>query len=93
MDFFSTLHILVDFKCYSTTTFNIIIIDSSLVQNLTLFSFRIIISAEEVMERSLHYMDEARRVVSQGPEHTNVQQLSQSAKRVQQVRHLALCLL
>lgn len=42
-------------------------------------------SAEEVMARSLGLFDDARRTVIQSPDRRDVQQLSQSAKRVHQV--------
>jgi len=45
---------------------------------------RIILNAEEVMERSLLFLDEARKAVAYGPGKYDVRTLSQCGKRVQQ---------
>jgi hypothetical protein len=42
-------------------------------------------SAEEVMARTLGLLNDARRTVIQSPDRRDVQQLSQSVKRVHQV--------
>jgi talin len=46
--------------------------------------FRIILNAEEVMERSLLFLDEARKAVILGQDKYDMRTLGQCCKRVQQ---------